>query len=100
MFCLESPDLLNAGIDTENADVGYAALAPNPELRDSKGRVMASVRVTTASPPDPPWPYNTPKGELPDSRDIRVALFPYHDWANRGPSTMRIWIPASPDQKT
>ena len=100
VLCLESPDLLNAGIDTENADVGYAALAPNPELRDSKGRVMASVRVTTASPPDPLWPYNAPKGELPDNRDFRVALIPYHDWANRGPSTMRIWIPASPDQKT
>ena len=25
---------------------------------------------------------------------VPVALVPYHDWAERGPSTMRIWIPA------
>ncbi|WP_346335416.1 hypothetical protein [Microbacterium testaceum] len=24
-----------------------------------------------------------------------VALVPYHDWGNRGPSTMRVWIPTS-----
>jgi len=24
-----------------------------------------------------------------------VALIPYHSWAQRGPSTMRIWLPTS-----
>jgi len=24
-----------------------------------------------------------------------VALIPYHEWAQRGPSTMRVWIPTS-----
>ena len=99
VLCLESPDLLNAGIDPQNTDVGYAALAPNPELRESQGQVLASVRVATTSPPDQPWPYNTPTGASPAARDIRVALIPYHDWANRGPSTMRIWIPTTPGQK-
>jgi hypothetical protein len=23
-----------------------------------------------------------------------VPLIPYHRWANRGPSTMRVWLPA------
>jgi DUF1680 family protein len=26
---------------------------------------------------------------------VDVQLIPYHDWANRGPSTMRVWLPSS-----
>jgi hypothetical protein len=26
---------------------------------------------------------------------VEVPLVPYHDWANRGPSTMRVWLPVS-----
>jgi DUF1680 family protein len=25
--------------------------------------------------------------------EIPLRLLPYHQWANRGPSTMRVWIP-------
>jgi len=38
------------------------------------------------------WPYG-PAGERPVERTASVPLIPYHDWANRGPSTMRVWIP-------
>src|SRR5690606_5330520 len=31
------------------------------------------------------------RGEEP--REVR--LIPYHDWAQRGPSTMRVWLPTS-----
>jgi uncharacterized protein len=24
-----------------------------------------------------------------------VPLVPYHDWAERGPSTMRVWLPST-----
>ena len=24
-----------------------------------------------------------------------AAVFEYHDWANRGPSTMRVWLPTA-----
>jgi hypothetical protein len=27
-----------------------------------------------------------------------VALYPYHDWANRGPSTMRVWMPVASER--
>ena len=30
-----------------------------------------------------------------ESGAVEVALTPYHDWANRGPSTMRVWIPTA-----
>jgi DUF1680 family protein len=45
---------------------------------------------------DQPWPYG---GEgvasaAAASEDLgEVSLIPYHRWANRGPSTMRVWIP-------
>jgi uncharacterized protein len=25
--------------------------------------------------------------------ELDVPLVPYHDWAERGPSTMRVWLP-------
>ena len=49
------------------------------------------------------WPYYSmgpvaigvsPHPEAADA-PVAVPLVPYHDWAERGPSTMRIWIPAS-----
>ncbi|ERK71374.1 hypothetical protein N136_02291, partial [Leifsonia aquatica ATCC 14665] len=43
---------------------------------------------------DGPWPYATaPAGSAAEPAD--VALVPYNEWAERGPSTMRIWIPES-----
>lgn len=42
------------------------------------------------------WPYapldESPSRPRPRLRD--VPLIPYHDWANRGPATMRVWLPA------
>jgi hypothetical protein len=37
------------------------------------------------------WPYGGRPG--PDGRAATVTLVPYHLWANRGPATMRIWLP-------
>ena len=41
------------------------------------------------------WPYaasdDVVQRRRPDLRD--VPLVPYHDWANRGPATMRVWLP-------
>ena len=30
---------------------------------------------------------------VPDGRAATVTLVPYHLWANRGPATMRVWLP-------
>ncbi|MGA7148282.1 MAG: hypothetical protein WBX17_07330 [Microbacterium sp.] len=41
------------------------------------------------------WPYGEePQGQPTAPAD--VPLVPYHDWAQRGPSTMRVWIPLAP----
>jgi DUF1680 family protein len=42
------------------------------------------------------WPTTTGRQEQPSaSETAHASLVPYHSWAERGPSTMRIWIPVS-----
>jgi hypothetical protein len=65
------------------------------------GRVV--VRCRRPAPADRDWPY------LPDAADpggsgepaeaVDVPLVPYHAWANRGPSTMRVWLPVDPTRQ-
>ncbi len=38
------------------------------------------------------WPYR-PAAVPADRHDVAIPMLPYHLWANRGPSTMRVWIP-------
>lgn len=41
-----------------------------------------------------PWHYGGPDPEpAGDGEVLEVPLVPYHDWAERGPSTMRVWLP-------
>ncbi len=39
-----------------------------------------------------PWPYS-PRPAGQEAERARARLIPYHRWANRGPATMRTWIP-------
>jgi uncharacterized protein len=44
------------------------------------------------------WPYF--RGQAGTQADrARVRLIPYHDWANRGPATMRAWLPLAQPQR-
>ncbi|UJP10010.1 glycoside hydrolase family 127 protein [Microbacterium sp. KUDC0406] len=58
-------------------DIAEAVLDPASTPVDADGRI--SVRVSNRS-----------TGE-----ESEVALIRYHDWALRGPSTMRVWLPTS-----
>jgi hypothetical protein len=68
--------------------------APEPTGRGA--RVRLSRRV--ADPAD--WPYGTAgdRGARVDDLGL-VDLVPYASWANRGPSTMRVWIPIAPGDR-
>nr|WP_251050582.1 MULTISPECIES: beta-L-arabinofuranosidase domain-containing protein [unclassified Microbacterium] len=57
------------------ADVVDAVVAGQPV--DREGRVRLPLRHRSS-------------GEVADA-----ALVPYHEWARRGPSTMRVWLPTS-----
>jgi DUF1680 family protein len=85
VYALESVDL---GEDVALVRVD-AGLAPE---RDADGGV--SVRVATVPAADGDWPYRVGAGAPEAAAAPRaVPLVPYHAWGNRGPSTMRVWLP-------
>ncbi|MFI2755067.1 glycoside hydrolase family 127 protein [Cellulomonas sp. P22] len=82
VMALESTDL-GAGVNTVVVRTDAA-----PVERD--GAVL--VPVATYEPEDGVWPYgDAPRPHAGASR--LTPLVPYHAWANRGPSTMRVWMP-------
>ena len=87
VYCAESrgddPPLSGLHVDTS---------APPEEQIDGNGLdgIMLSVPARTVSG-DGPWPYGAPRSAAlaPES----TTLVPYHLWGNRGPATMRVWLP-------
>jgi DUF1680 family protein len=51
------------------------------------------VRLRRAVAHSQPWPYGGVPEPTEDGEGFDVPLVPYHDWAERGPSTMRVWLP-------
>jgi hypothetical protein len=83
-LALESTDLPAGG------DVADIVISGAPRERD--GRVWVRARALDLGGAG--WPYASTEARA--AREIgEVALVPYHDWANRGPSTMRVWLPAA-----
>jgi DUF1680 family protein len=85
VLCLESVDL-GASVNTVRVDTSVP-----PQDRGG----VTHVRAGTVEDPDPAWPFGaTPAAGHPaELREVR--LVPYHSWGNRGPSTMRVWLPAA-----
>ncbi|MGI5128100.1 glycoside hydrolase family 127 protein [Pseudonocardia sp. CA-107938] len=92
VLCLESVDLAaaTAGALTDVADV---RLDPSVPPEESGGDVVVRLRAARTSDRD--WPYGAGVRAVADGEAIPVRLVPYHDWAERGPSTMRVWIPVT-----
>ncbi|MEU8053420.1 glycoside hydrolase family 127 protein [Micromonospora haikouensis] len=92
VYALESVDVPGvASVDELRVDA-----ARPPRLVD--GRV--TVRCVRIRPPEPGWPYRGDAAEAVSAVDgllDEVALVEYHAWANRGPSTMRVWLPTGPE---
>jgi len=88
VFAVESVDA--PGVDTVDelrVDTGQP-----PRLVD--GRVV--VRCRRVHPHEHDWPYLASAAEsapVADEEPVEVPLVEYHAWANRGPSTMRVWLP-------
>jgi DUF1680 family protein len=87
VFALESVDLPE-GID----DVADVILDPSVSPSEEGGEVFVTVRRRTVD--DAAFPYTTESGAR-TGEPLRVRLVRYHDWAERGPSTMRIWLPTT-----
>jgi uncharacterized protein len=83
VLCVESVDL--PGEQT----VDLLRIDPGSDLGESDGEVSAAGSLHAFE--DRSWPAPGPVVSV--RSEIKVPLTPYHNWANRGPSTMRVWIP-------
>ena len=98
VLCLESTDLLAVAGEVE--DVSLVEIDGAVPPREVDGRVVVRLRPKAEDGAISPWPYGSDADVDVDSDSggstpVDVPLIAYHDWANRGPSTMRVWIPVS-----
>lgn len=84
VMCLESPDL--------GADVATAMVDVSQPPMEAEGQVLVPVRRIRVG--ESHWPYHgaAPADDTDQAAEL-VPLVPYHSWGNRGPSTMRVWMP-------
>ncbi|MET0434680.1 MAG: beta-L-arabinofuranosidase domain-containing protein [Cellulomonas sp.] len=83
VYALESVDL-GTDVGLARVDTGIA-----PEARDG----AVTVHARTVDVPEGDWPYADRPAEAGADEPRAVPLVPYHAWGNRGPSTMRVWMP-------
>ncbi|OUE24291.1 glycoside hydrolase family 127 protein [Clavibacter michiganensis] len=87
VLALESTDLPSGEVGDVAVDTSSA---PEPTARGARVRLSRTV----ADAAD--WPYGTGVDRVEPLGD--VDLIPYASWGNRGPSTMRVWIPVAADR--
>lgn len=98
VYCLESPDQ-PADISLDHIDLAADA-AFNEQERDVAGRPVTALTVDGSVRDDTGWGGSgwATLGDEPTSPRTAVELtfIPYALWANRGPSTMRVFVPLTP----
>ena len=85
VLALESPDL--------PPEWNVNEITADPESIDA-GQSGATLDVYRRPPATEAWPYYPERHEDEGVR-VRARLTPYHQWANRGPATMRVWLPVA-----
>ncbi|TPQ23999.1 glycoside hydrolase family 127 protein [Streptomyces sporangiiformans] len=123
VYCAESTDLPGGrDVDAVRVDPRTPPRDGPPPGRAAEGSggprdatVVVTGELTEADEASEPneqrataWPYEPhshpsprPEGRTTAAGRTEVVLVPYHSWANRGPSTMRVWLPTTePDTTT
>jgi len=89
VLCLESTDL------PDKREVDAVRVDPTLPPVERDGHVLVSGDLVAAFE-EAPWPYSSGgQGHDAEVERVEMPLIPYHAWANRGPSTMRVWLPVS-----
>jgi DUF1680 family protein len=83
VLALESPDL------PAPWSVDEVAADPDSIATDESG---ATIDVYRRGAAPAQWPYYA-RPDAGQGERARTRLIPYHQWANRGPATMRTWLP-------
>ncbi|MET7331668.1 beta-L-arabinofuranosidase domain-containing protein [Nonomuraea sp. NPDC005650] len=64
-----------------------------PVEHEADGVVELEVEASLGSGEGGGWPYAPASDGQQGGADVRLRLVPYHRWGNRGPATMRVWLP-------
>lgn len=70
-----------------------ARVAP-PVEHAADGVVELEVEASLGAGDPRGWPYAAASDGRPSGAGVGLRLVPYHRWGNRGPATMRVWLPA------
>lgn len=94
VYCAESVDL------PDGREVDAVRVDPSVEPEDGPdGTVVAPGEVVEQAEVDPSqaaWPYRPlDRATVSAAERAGIVLVPYNSWANRGPSTMRVWLPTT-----
>jgi uncharacterized protein len=95
VYCLESPDQ-PADISLDHIDIAADA-AFSEQQKEIAGRSVTVLTATGSVRDDSGWDGSgwATLGQQPTPvrRDVDLTFIPYSLWANRGPSTMRVFVP-------
>ncbi|RUR03108.1 glycoside hydrolase family 127 protein [Labedella endophytica] len=95
VLCLESVDLPD-GVTIDDVAVDTTA-APVATI---DGATVSGVVVTSGERAPGALPYGANAETPTPTSDLDIALVPYHRWAERGPATMRVFIPTADGRNT
>ncbi|SEU43286.1 glycoside hydrolase family 127 protein [Nonomuraea wenchangensis] len=106
-------DALRGSAAVERGPLVYCAesVADEPPLGDLAARVAPPVEhhvngvvelevaASLGGSSEPSgWPYGHEPDGRPSGADAGLRLVPYHRWGNRGPATMRVWLPVGAEE--
>jgi DUF1680 family protein len=101
VFCLESVAGADAGLDLDRVELvigGDLRVERDPELFGGTTVVRAEGMLRDDSAWDGVGWREISEAPEPDRHPVELTAMPYRLWANRGPSTMRIWVPAEEER--
>jgi DUF1680 family protein len=90
VYCVESID--QPGVDLDAIVVDPSSIEEAPAVAGLLALPSIHARAIELAIPDSPWPY-APRPTVGERGAARLTLIPYFEWANRGTSTMRVWLP-------
>lgn len=102
VYCAESVDLPDGHeVDAVRVDTSVDPVdGPGGPDGGTEGTVVVAGEIGAgprAGRSVAAWPYE-PLGQAAEARPADptgIVLVPYHSWAERGPSTMRVWLPTT-----
>jgi DUF1680 family protein len=99
VYCFESPDQPDT-VDLNRVELLLGRAPTEVVHADLLGQEVVAVSVRAVARDDAGWRRTgwATLGEEPGGtgREVELTAVPYHLWANRGPSVMRIFVPARP----